>query len=312
MAKSRKDLLLAKRRVLAMLPFICINFSFAIIMLVFSAIAYYRVYTVNDDYKILPNTFIDPNAFHSYDSCKKRINEINDGYKYEFNFTIIFELDKDHGKNDVTLEKFIDSVSVGFAFSVTAVLFLTIFLIMSIVFYFKYVVPSDEVIKANPEHLANRNHWVTTCFMIFKIVSIILIEIYLVISSLISISYQSDVFDPVHDYYENCFKSDEELKKEFKTEYEYCWGIESKLNVFYTFTFLFVFVDIISIVIVTLSKNYNVWSFILNKISRGKYEYEEIDINKGFIVPQASVVKDDETPEEDLIGAINEADDDLQ
>ena len=309
MAKSRKDLLLAKRRVLAMLPFICINFSFAIIMLIFSAIAYYRLYTINDDYQIEPDDFKE--KFTSETKCfvfrNNMINPI-----FEKNFTLIFELDKEHGENEVTLEKFIDSVSVGFAFSITAVLFLTIFLIMSIVFYFKYATPSDEVIKANPEHLSNRNHWVTTCFMIFKIVSIILIEIYLVISSLISISYQSDVFDPVHDYYENCFKSDEELKKEFKTEYEYCWGIESKLNVFYTFTYLFVFVDIISIIIVTLSKNYNVWSFILSKISRGKYEYEEIDVNKGFIIPQASVVKDDEAPEEDLIGAINEADDDLQ
>jgi len=307
MAKSRKDLLLAKRRVLAMLPFICINFSFAIIMLVFSAIAYYRVYKINDDYLIQPYHYIG-NAKNS--DCLDRIKKINE-FSYNSNFTQIFDLDKDHGKNDVTLEKFIDSISVGFAFSITAVLFLTIFLIMSIVFYFKYVKPSDEVIKANPEHLSNRNHWVTTCFMIFKIVSIILIEIYLVISSLISISYQSDVFDPVHYYYEQCLQ-DIFLKKKFKKEYEYCWGIESKLNVFYTFTFLFVFVDIISIVIVTLSKNYNVWSFILNKISGGKYEYEEIDINKGFIVPQASVVKDDEAPEEDLIGAINEADDDLQ
>ena len=307
MAKSRKDLLLAKRRVLAMLPFICINFSFAIIMLVFSAIAYYRVYKINDDYLIQPYHYIG-NAKNS--DCLDRIKKINE-FSYNSNFTQIFDLDKDHGKNDVTLEKFIDSISVGFAFSITAVLFLTIFLIMSIVFYFKYVIPSDEVIKANPEHLSNRNHWVTTCFMIFKIVSIILIEIYIVISSLISISYQSDVFDPVHEYYEDCIEN-ETIKKKFKKDYEYCWGIESKLNVFYTFVFLFVFVDIISIVIVTLSKNYNVWSFILNKISRGKYEYEEIDINKGFIVPQASVVKDDETPEEDLIGAINEADDDLQ
>lgn len=307
MAKSRKDLLLAKRRVLAMLPFICINFSFAIIMLIFSAIAYYRLYTINDDYQIEPDDFKE--KFTSETKCfvfrNNMINPI-----FEKNFTLIFELDKEHGENEVTLEKFIDSVSVGFAFSITAVLFLTIFLIMSIVFYFKYATPSDEVIKANPEHLSNRNHWVTTCFMIFKIVSIILIEIYLVISSLISISYQSDIFDPVHFFYEECI--DEESKKDFKKEYEYCWGIESKLNVFYTFTYLFVFVDIISIIIVTLSKNYNVWSFILNKISRGKYEYEEIDVNKGFIIPQASVVKDDEAPEEDLIGAINEADDDLQ
>ena len=307
MAKSRKDLLLAKRRVLAMLPFICIHFSFAIVMLVFSAIAYYRVYTVNDEYQIFPGIFT------LIGTSDKECNEYKGNiYNEQFynNFTLIFKLNEEHGENKVTLEKFIDSVSVGFAFSITAVLFLTIFLIMSIVFYFKYVTPSDEVIKANPEHLANRNHWVTTCFMIFKIVSIILIEIYIVISSLISISYQSDVFDPVHYYYEKCiFK---EYQKKFKDKYEYCWGIESKLNVFYTFTFLFVFVDIISIVIVTLSKNYNVWSFILSKISRGKYEYEEIDINKGFIVPQASVVKDDEAPEEDLIGAINEADDDLQ
>lgn len=308
MAKSRKDLLLAKRRVLAMLPFICINFSFAIIMIVFSSIAYYRVYTINDDYQI-NSTYIEKDIYSLSDEqkCERfRGHILGIDRNYNDNFTQIFELDMEQGDNKVTLEKFIDSISVGFAFSITAVLFLTIFLIMSIVFYFKYAKPSDEVIKANPEHLSNRNHWITTCFMIFKIVSIILIEIYLVISSLISISYQSDVFDNVHYYYENCLK---EKKEDFKTKYKYCWGLNSKLAVFYIFTALFVFVDIISIIIATLSKNYNVWSFILNKITRGKYEYEEVDINKGFIIPQASVVKDDETPEEDLIGAINEADD---
>jgi hypothetical protein len=307
MAKSRKDLLLAKRRVLAMLPFICINFSFAIIMIVFSSIAYYRVYTINDDYQI-NSTYIEEDIYSLSDEkdCQTYRDRILDINQFNKNFTRIFKLDEEKGDNKVTLEKFIDSISVGFAFSITAVLFLTIFLIMSIVFYFKYAKPSDEVIKANPEHLSNRNHWITTCFMIFKIVSIILIEIYLVISSLISISYQSDVFDNVHYYYENCLK---EKKDKFKKDYKYCWGLNSKLAVFYIFTALFVFVDIISIIIATLSKNYNVWSFILNKITRGKYEYEEVDINKGFIVPQASVVKDDETPEEDLIGAINEADD---
>ena len=305
MAKSRKDLLLAKRRVLAMLPFICINFSFAIVMLVFSAIGYYRVYTINDDYQIYPENFTENNII----SLPKCTHIKNNMYQRNFNhnFTQIFELDIDHGKNDVTLEKFIDSISVGFAFSITAVLFLFIFLIIAIVFYSKYVVHSDEVIKANPEHLSNRNHWVTTCFMIFKIVSIILIEIYLVISALISISYQSEVFDPVHYYYDNCLI---EQKEAFKNEYEYCWGLNSKLAVFYIFTALFVFTDILSIIVAALSKNYNVWSFLLNKISRGKYPYEEVDINKGFIIPQASVVKDDEAPEEDLIAAINEVDDD--
>ena len=172
MAKSRKDLLLAKRRVLAMLPFICINFSFAIIMIVFSSIAYYRVYTINDDYQI-NSTYIEEDIYSlsAEQSCQKYKNHILgiDG-NYNDNFTLIFELDKEQGDNKVTLEKFIDSISVGFAFSITAVLFLTIFLIMSIVFYFKYAKPSDEVIKANPEHLSNRNHWITTCFMIFKIV----------------------------------------------------------------------------------------------------------------------------------------------
>ena len=309
MAKSRKDLLLAKRRVLAMLPFICINFAFTIVMIVFSAIAYYRVTTINDDYTILPNDFSVDNTKNISEKCNKYQSNIR-SLKYQHNFTQIFELDINHGENDATLEKFIDSISVGFAFSITAVIFLSIFLILSIIFYFKYVKPSDEVIKANPEHIASRNHWITTCFMIFKIVSIILIEIYLVISSLISISYQSDIFDPVHYYHENCLFNEE--KQRFKEKYEYCWGLNSKLGIFYLFTGLFVITDIISVIFAALSKNYNVWSFLLHKISRGKYEYEEVDINKGFIIPQASVVKDDETPEEDLIGAINEADDDNQ
>ena len=309
MAKSRKDLLLAKRRVLAILPFICINFSFAIIMIVFSWIAYYRLNTINNDYQISKNTaFIETDIGIDDPKCNHYKDNILNG-QYNNNFTQIFDLDKEHGNNHVTLAKFIESVSVGLAFSITAVVFLTIFLLMLIPLYFIYVKPSDEIIKANPKHLSNGKHYKTTCFMIFKFVLIIFIEIYLVISSFISISYQSNAFYAIHYYYKICLQSNDK-KKEFKKEYEYCWGLNNKLAVFYIFTALFVLVEMISIIIVILSKNYNVWSLILNKISGGKYEYEEVDINKGFIVPKESVVKDDEIPQENLIGgAINEVDD---
>ena len=306
MCKNGKDLLLAKRRVLAMLPFIIINFSFAIIMLVFSAIAFHRVNTINEDYQISSGTITEISSGPN-DICKEIIRNINNEL-YHHNFTQIFMLDKEHDGNHVTLEKFIESISVVFAFSINAVVFFTIFLLISIVFYCIYAKPSDEVIKANPKHLSNRNHCLTTCFIIFKTVSIILIELYLVIYTLLSISYQSNVFENVHVFYEKCtFGRD---KNVFKNKYKYCWELNSKLNVFYIFTALFIFADILSIIITILSKHYNVWSLILNKISRGKYEYEDVDVLKGFIVPQGSVVKDDEAPEEDLIGAINDVNDD--
>ena len=286
MPNGGKDLLLAKRRVIAMIPFLCINFIFSIIILVFISLTHKLIKKINNDYKIGKNDYIIK-EISLCTSIRNKIS-INDG------FTFVFELNK-VGEED--FDKLKKSVKVGFNFSIGAICFITLFLIISIYFFFKYAKISDEKIKTNPEHIPNRTHWITTSYMALKIASIAVIESFLAISSLVSYSLRYDVFDNVHSFHENCLNSKKEEKK-FKSDYIYCWRVNTYLTVFYVFLSLFIITDIISIVLAILSKNYNVWSLLLNKISCGYYPYKEIDIDKGFIVPQDSVVRDNDNPDD--------------
>ena len=89
-----------------------------------------------------------------------------------------------------------------------------------------------------------------------KIISIDIIASFLAISSFVSYSLKSDVFDNVHYFHENCL-NDKNDEKRFKTNYINCWRINTKLTVFYVFLSLFIITDIISIILYILSKNYN-------------------------------------------------------
>ena len=108
--------------------------------------------------------------------------------------------------------------------------------------------------------------------MALKIASIDIIASFLYISSFVLYSLKSDVLDNVHSFHENYLNSQKEEKK-FKSDYIYCWRINTKLTVFYVFLSLFIITDIISIILYILSKNYNVWSLLLSKISFGYYPY---------------------------------------
>ena len=282
MANGGKDLLLAKRRVVAMIPFLCINFIFSIIILAFISKTHTLIKKINNEYKIGKKDY-NIKEITPCTAIKNKI-QLND------DFIFVFDLNK-VGEED--FDKLKKSVTVCFNFSIGALCFITFFLIISIYFFFKYAKFSDDKIKTNPEHMPNRSHWITTSYISLKILSIAVIESFLAISSFVSYSLKSDIFDNVHSFHENCLNSREEEKK-FKSDYICCWRINTKLTVFYVFLSLFIITDIISIILVILSKNYNVWNLLLNKISFGYYPYKEIDIDKGFIIPQDSVVRDND------------------
>ena len=297
MGYGKQDLLLAKRRTIAMLPFLSINFIFSIIIFVFISKTHKSIKKIND-YKFGESDY----NIKDIALCLNYKNEA----KNENDFIFIFDLNK-VGEED--FDKLKKSVKVCFNFSIGALCFIIFFLLISIYFFFIFVKISDEKIKTNLEHIPNRSHWITTFYMTLKIISIAIIESFLAISSFVSYSLKSDVFDNVHYFHENCL-NDKKDEKRFKTNYINCWRINTKLTVFYIFLTLFIITDILSIILVILSKNYNVWSLLLNKISFGYYPYKEIDIDKGFIVPQERVVKDNENPDEDTnIGVIKDEDD---
>lgn len=290
---EKKDYLLAKRRVLVMFPFLLINFVISIVMIVFSAIPYHRISKINDDYVI---------SYKVYDQYIKRdeilCGKIRDNmYKidYNFNFSHIFGLYDD---DDESIEKFEDYTAGNLAFSISSVAFLLLFIGISLCFCPSYACTSDEKLKEKKEHFPNKKHATTTCFFIFKIVTFSLIDIYLIAFYLLTISINSDFFEDVYYFHDYCLTNTDIMEK-FRNDYSYCWDIDSPLDVYYTFTVLFLIVDFISIGLFLLAKNYNVWSWILNKITCGKYPYEPIEYLTGFIIPQNNVVHDNDYPDKE-------------
>ena len=292
MAKSQIDLLLAKRRTLALLPFSLINLGLSIIMIVFSGISSYRLLKIRDDYIIEREMFkykynYTKNYVDNYISTNEefcidtidRIKNIN-------NFTIIFQLNKQKKE----LNKEIDNLSACLAFSITAVTSLVLFSSILGCFICIYVIPSNDKIRKKPSYAPNKKHCVTTCFVIFKIIVFILNDIYILIFTLISFFSSKNLFKNIYRFQQYCVID----KLGFKNEFIYCWNLYISLKKYVLFALLFVISDIISDVFIILSKNHNVWSFILSKISGGKFKYEKVEEYKGIIIPKNEEVKDDQ------------------
>ena len=294
MAKPQVDLLLAKRRTLAFLPFSLINLGLSIIMIVFSGISSYRLLKIRDDYIIEREMFhykynFNGNYNDNYiNSNEKFCIDTIDRIRATNNFTIIFGLIE----NKMGLNKVIDNVSACLGFSITAVTFLVLLSVILGCFMCIYVSPSDDKIREKPSFAPNKNHCITTCFVIFKMIAFTLIDIYIIIFTLISFFSSKNFFKSIYKFQQNCVIEYDKLS--FKYKFIYCWNLYNSLKKYVLFAFLFVISDIISDVFIILSKNYNVWSFILSKISGGKYEYEKVEEYKGIIIPKNEVVKDDQ------------------
>jgi len=161
-----------------------------------------------------------------------------------------------------------------------------------------YARKSDEEIKENPNYIPNKKHICTTCFIIVKIIFTILIEICLISFLCVTFSYfNSEIFKEVYNFADKCVKN----KDSFKKKYSYCWGFETPLHIYAFFTIINCIIDITSLIFIQWSEKYNVWSFILHKLTCGKYKYIEVDY-KGFITPEEKGVE-----EENLIKGDKEA-----
>jgi len=80
--ENGNDLLLAKRRIIAIFPFLLLNFSFSVTMIVFSSILYYRVNSMRDDYIIE----YDDYQYESSDECNIISRKIKSNKKFFSNF----------------------------------------------------------------------------------------------------------------------------------------------------------------------------------------------------------------------------------
>ena len=276
--ENGNDLLLAKRRVIVIFPFILLNFSISITMLVFSSILYYRVNVMRNDYIIEYNDY----QYENSQEC----NKISEQIKNNKNFSQSFNINN----NLTQLE---NPVAHCMAYSITSVTFLTFFLLVSGCLILKYARKSDEEIKENPSFIPNKKHSCTTCFIILKIIFNILIEIFLITFLCLTYSvYSSKIFKEVYNFADKCVQN----KDSFKKKYSYCWGFETPFHIYTFFAIINFILDITSFFFIQMAEKYNVWSFILHKLTCGIFEYIEVDY-KGFINPEDkedNLIKGDE------------------
>lgn len=278
--KSENDLLLAKRRMVVIFPFILINFIFSIFMVISSVIVRDKIQEIKNEYKIGQNDSI---YYTNISECASLAPKI-EASKSE-NITKAFNI------STKDLKKIYESVDASFTFSIASFGIISLFLVISICLTYKFARFSDETIKENPDHTPTNKHYATNCFYIVKITILSLFEIFLFTSFFITISkLDTKLFKNIYDFADKCVIN----KELFKKKYSNFWDIKTPLYFYYTFILLFIVSDIISIVLEKLTKKYNVWSLILSLITCKKYKYVEIENGKGFIIPQEKVVRDDE------------------
>ncbi len=285
---EKKDLLLAKRRISAIFPFLIINLFLSIFMTMLTATSYSKIDDINDEYW-LRDYYLQPDNYINIDFCNNYKRE-----SISMNFSIFFRM---HSKDEKTMENLDDAIAGCIGVSAICFFFLLILSGLGGYYYYKYVYPSDDTLKENPEYFPNKRHPKTTCFCIFKGILFLWLDVFLFIYLIIADSINEDFFDDVYNFHDYCLK--ERAKEKFREEYTYCWEIEGPLDFFTACSFFFLFFDLMSIAFFSLSKNYNVWSYIRYKITCGKYPYKEIDFLPGFIVPQNQVVQDNKSPDQD-------------
>ena len=118
---SENDLLLAKRRMVVIFPFLLINFIFSIIMVISSVIVRDKMNEIKNEYKIKENDF---DYALNITECVSLGSSIKDS-KIK-NITSVFKV------NQTDLKKVNESVSASFTFSITSFGLISLFLVISI------------------------------------------------------------------------------------------------------------------------------------------------------------------------------------
>ena len=274
--KPKKDLLLAKRRIIVISPLLLILFIFSINMVVFSAILSERFKTIQFEYTIKNSDYEIKNS----ETCKKISKEIENNNN---NFTKVFEL-------ETKMKDIIGYSETSMGFSINGIVFSALLLLICLFLTYKYVRPSDEAINSDPSFAPNRKHPGTTCFLIVRIITFSFIDLFLIIFlSLLNSNYKKTIFKKLYNFTDQCIIN----KENFKNKYSYCWSINGILNKYKIFTVLFFFVDLISFILSLLAENYNVWTFLLSKITFGNFRYKEVEAKKGYLIPQSTENEND-------------------
>ena len=285
MGDKGKDLFLAKRRILAMLPFIVINFGLSVVMVVFGALASNRIETIKEDYRIkIVNSTHTFNIISSNSICDRYKNYYTNDENFT-NFTNFFGVDS-------KFETLYDGTLYLFGYSIVSVTYLTSLLIAIIILACCYI-KSDDIIKQNKYNRPNNKHICTLIFMIIKLGLFLHLYIKIIQHLVRTIkSYNSKFFKNVYDFHDICIDN----KSKFKEKYCYCWSFQNHLNMLYLFIFLFFIVDIIAMILTVLSQFYNVWQCLLSYITCGKYEYISVEsINQSFFDEKEKRDEDDDS-----------------
>ena len=261
MGNQRKDLFLAKRRVLAILPFIIINFCISIILLVFSIIIKYRLNIINTKYL---------SSNYDYHNCIVNNNNeckiYDDNISKNKNFSEVFKIESNSYKLEDNIKNFFHNLIISTSY-------FSLLLIIISILYKRYVKPYFDI-KKNPFNKPNKKHFITLMFIIFKCCLSLHLYIVFIIEFLNTFKlYNLNIFENVDFFYNTCTSKNED----FKSNYSYIWNYKIFLILFFIFLAAFFLFDIIGIVFSFLAYCYNVWTLILSLITCGKYLYIPVE-----------------------------------
>ena len=270
--EPKRDLLLAKRRILVITPFLICLLIYLVIILFICRQTSRDFFTINYAYAINFDNYTKQDNADSF--CKEFPNDKN-----YYNFTSLFNI-----KNEI-LSKFEAYSDEGIGYCFYPISITVLFLLICFVFMYIYVRKSDEKIREDPIYEHNNSHPITTVFYLIRTILLAIQHILFAISSYNFSNYnEKEIFPKVFDYMEKCITD----KKKFKKDFYNCWQIRDLINTFNAFVFLLFVFDLLSLILTILAKKYNIWSWLLSKITFGKFKYNEIEENKGSIVPQKS------------------------
>ena len=270
--EPKRDLLLAKRRILVITPFlICLLIFLVIIIFVCRQISR-DFFQINNEYAINYDNYAKKDNADSF--CAEFPNDKN-----LYNFTSLFDIKIEN------LNKFENHSDEGIGYCFYSIFITALFLLICFVFMYIYVRKSDEIIRKDPIYAHNNSHPITTVFYLLRTILLAIHHILFAITSYNFSNYnEKEIFPKVFDYMERCITD----KKKFKKDFYKCWQIRDLINTFNAFILLLFVFDLLSLILTILAKKYNIWSLLLSKITFGKFKYNEIEENKGSIVPQKS------------------------
>ena len=279
---KRKDLFLAQRRNSVIFPFAVIAFIFSLFMLIYSGMSESAALSIRDEYKLDEKKL--KYKKHIKEDKKVFCQAIMDKIKENKNFTEVFNI----------TDGLSSDVGVCLGFSIT-ILIMNIILLLCTLCCGVSVFKSAEEIRKNNGHSPIGKHSPSYCLSILKI-GMSAFSLLLIFSTLAGTNNFniSEYLENVYDFEDDCINDDD-----FEDDFELCWSIKKKIKGYLVFAIFYMIFDIASLVLLFFTKKRNIWSFLLNKASLGKFKYEEIDSSEGQNIPFEEEAHQDNIIEEE-------------